>query len=250
VCCQGTGRKLSFSLGQHTTVFQAEVYAIKACISQNIDRGYKNRNIYILSDSQAALKALGKYQITSKLVRDCQQSLIQLARQNRVQLVWVPGHEEIAGNELVDQLSRLGSEHPFTGPEPACGISIGDAKGAVSNWLNREHIKHWESIFGLRQAKEIISGPSAKRTRDLVRDQLRWIVGLLTGHCHLNGHLSKMGLMNDPNCERCLEADESATHVLCDCEVLAYLRFRHLGQFFMEPGDFYDVPISKALHFI
>jgi hypothetical protein len=68
VCYQGTRRKLSFSLGQHTTVFQAEVYAIKACISQNIDRGYKNRNMYILSDSQAAIKALGKYQITSKLV--------------------------------------------------------------------------------------------------------------------------------------------------------------------------------------
>jgi hypothetical protein len=26
--------------------------------------------------------------------------------------------------------------------------------------------------------------------------------------------------------------------------------FRHLGQFFMEPGDFYDVPIGKVLHFI
>jgi hypothetical protein len=42
-----------------------------------------------------------------------------------------------------------------------------------------------------------------------------------------------MGLMNDPICERRLEADESATHVLCDCEALAYLRFRHLGQFFI-----------------
>jgi hypothetical protein len=59
-----------------------------------------------------------------------------------------------------------------------------------------------------------------------------------------------MGLMNDPICERCLEADESATHVLCDREALAYLRFPHLGQFFMEPGDFYDVPIGKVLHFI
>jgi hypothetical protein len=29
VCCHGTRRKLSFSLGQHKTVFQAEVYAIK-----------------------------------------------------------------------------------------------------------------------------------------------------------------------------------------------------------------------------
>jgi hypothetical protein len=128
-----------------------------------------------------------------------------------------------------------------------------NVKGTVSNWLNREHIKHWESIIGLRQAKELISGPSAKRTRDLLslnRDQLRWIVGLFTGHCHLKGHLSEMGLMNDPICERCLEADESATHVLCDCEALAHLRFRHLGQFFMEPGDFYDVSIGKVLHFI
>jgi hypothetical protein len=96
-------------------------------------------------------------------------------------------------------------------------------------------------------------GPSARRTRDLLklnRDQLRWIVGLYTGHCHLKGHLSKMGLINNPIRERCLEADESATHVLCDCEDIAHLRFRHLGQFFMEPGDFYDAPISKVLHFI
>jgi hypothetical protein len=165
----------------------------------------------------------------------------------------VPGHEGIAGNEIADQLARTGSEHPFTGPEPACSISNGAARKAVSNWLNRKHIKQWESIIGLRQAKELISGPSAKRTRDLLklnRDQLRWIVGLYAEHCRLKGHLSKMGLMSHSTCERCLEADESATHVLCDCEALAHLRFRYLGQFFMEPGDFYDVPIGKVLHFI
>jgi hypothetical protein len=76
VYCHGTRRKLSFSLGQYTTVFQAEVYAIKACAVENLDRDYKNRNIYILSDSQAAIKALGQHQITSKLVWDCHQSLI------------------------------------------------------------------------------------------------------------------------------------------------------------------------------
>jgi hypothetical protein len=82
VCCQGRRRKLSFRFGPHITVFQAEVYATKACINQNIDRCYKNKNIYIISDSQAAIKALGKYQITSKLVWDCHQSLIQLVRHN------------------------------------------------------------------------------------------------------------------------------------------------------------------------
>jgi hypothetical protein len=61
VYCHGTRRKLSFTLGQYTTVFQAEVYAIKACAVKNLDRNNENRNIYILSNSQAAIKALGKY---------------------------------------------------------------------------------------------------------------------------------------------------------------------------------------------
>jgi ribonuclease HI len=107
VNCPGTRRKLSFSLRQHTTLFQTEVYAIKACTVENTDRNYKNRTIYILSDSQAAIKALGKYHITSKLLWDCHQSLTQLAKHNRV----MPGHEGIVGNETADQLARTGSEH-------------------------------------------------------------------------------------------------------------------------------------------
>jgi hypothetical protein len=63
---------------------------------------------------------------------------------------------------------------------------------------------------------------------------ISWVVELFTGHCHLKGHLFKLRLTDDPICERCLEEDESATHILCDCEAVAYLRFRHLGDFFME----------------
>jgi hypothetical protein len=44
----GMRQRFSFSLGQYTTVFQAEVYAIKACADENIKRGYCIRNIYIL----------------------------------------------------------------------------------------------------------------------------------------------------------------------------------------------------------
>jgi hypothetical protein len=83
VYCHGTRRKLSFSLGQYTTVFQAEVYAIKACAVENLDKNCKNTKIYILSDSQAAMKEIGKHQITLKLLWNCHQSLIQLAKHNK-----------------------------------------------------------------------------------------------------------------------------------------------------------------------
>jgi hypothetical protein len=51
----------------------------------------------------------------------------------------VPGLEGIDGNETADQLARTGSENPFIGPEPACGISIGAAKKPVRDWTDRNH---------------------------------------------------------------------------------------------------------------
>jgi len=52
--------------------FQAEIYAIKACIMENIEEGYTGSNIYFLSDRQAAIKALKsfrmKFQITVELL--------------------------------------------------------------------------------------------------------------------------------------------------------------------------------------
>jgi hypothetical protein len=77
----------------------------------------------------------------------------------------VPDHEGIVGNETADQLARTGSEHPFIGPEPACGISIGVAKRVVRYWAKRNHKKHWESTTGLKQAKGLTPGPSARRTK-------------------------------------------------------------------------------------
>jgi hypothetical protein len=76
------------------------------------------------------------------------------------------------------------------------------------------------------------------------------VVGLFTGHCNLKGHLFKLGLTDNPICERCQEKDESVTHILCDCEAITYFRFSHLGHFFMEPKDNYDTSIHKVLHFI
>jgi hypothetical protein len=152
---------------------------------------------YILSDSQAAIKALDKHQITSKLVWDCHQSLTQLAKQSRVQLIWVSGHEAIVGNETADKSARTGSEHPFRGPEPACGISSGGSEKAVRDWTNRNPKKLWESVTGLTQTKGLVQGSFARRTNDLLeinRDQLRWVVELLTGHLSPKRTLFQIGI--------------------------------------------------------
>jgi hypothetical protein len=74
-----------------------------------------------------------------------------------------------ANNRLYIASCR-GSENLFIGPEPACGISIGAAKKVVRYWTNRNHKKYWESTTGLKQAKGFILGPSARRTKDLLKE--------------------------------------------------------------------------------
>jgi hypothetical protein len=73
----------------------------------------------------------------------------------------------------------------------SCVISVRVAEKAVRDLTIRDHRKHWYFSSGLRQAKEF-----TQRLLNLNRDQLRWVAELLKGHCHLNGHLLKLGLVN------------------------------------------------------
>jgi hypothetical protein len=43
---------------------------------------------------------------------------------------------------------------------------------------------------------------------------------------------------------------QCGTHILCECEALAYLRLHHSGQYFIEPSDYFDAPTYKILRFI
>jgi hypothetical protein len=57
---------------------------------------------------------------------------------------------------------------------------------------------------------------SAKRAGELLnfsRNQLRIMMGLPRGHCHLKGHLCKLALVDSPRCDRCKQAFETASHV-------------------------------------
>jgi ribonuclease HI len=55
-----------------------------------------------------AIKVLNNFQINSKLVFDCLQSMVKLTDHNRMQLVWMPGHMGIDGNKTVDEAARQG----------------------------------------------------------------------------------------------------------------------------------------------
>jgi hypothetical protein len=166
----------------------------------------------------------------------------------------VNGREYPAG---VTQLRRMKREyHGWRHCRPSVTVRV--AKTGVRDWTKRKRKKNMGTPqLDLNLQRGLYQNPLPQdRTKALLKlntDQSKWVVGLFTGHCYLKGHFLKLGFANDPICERCLEEQELSTHTLCDCEAMAYLRFRHLGQFFfffLEPSDCYGAPIYKALHFI
>jgi len=75
-------------------------------------------------------------------------------------------------------------------------------------------------------------------------------MGLLTRHCHSNGHIFELELVDKPGCGRCKQASETASRALRDCGALATLRFRRLGQHFLKSCDFDDISVGRATHFV
>ncbi|KAJ8918176.1 hypothetical protein NQ315_014042 [Exocentrus adspersus] len=60
-----------------------------------------------------------------------------LARQKEMELVWVPGHMRVPGNDRADQLARLEPGESCQGPKPILGISRGCMNGALNKWASQ-----------------------------------------------------------------------------------------------------------------
>jgi len=101
--------KVSFRLPDHCSVFQAEVKAIQEAMAHLDTSEHHEIDIFIFSDSQAALRALDSYTTNSKTISECRKSLSEMATHLRINLIWVPGHRNIEGNCISDELARQGT---------------------------------------------------------------------------------------------------------------------------------------------
>ena len=137
---QSVGRRLSFTLGKHATVFQVEIYTILACVYQIQLQNRLEKYVSICSDSQAALKALQAVRTLSPLVHQCQRVLNDISTRHAVGLYWVPGHAGVPGKEIANELARGGSALGFLGPEPA--------RESLGGIYKRSSVVGWSSSIG------------------------------------------------------------------------------------------------------
>lgn len=248
----GPGINCSVAMGRWSTVFQAEIYAILHCVEICLKRKYKNANICIFSDSQAALNALKSMVYTSKIVWECYNKLQQLSLRNRVNLYWVPGHCGIEGNEKADELAKLGSSQQFIGPEPFIGLSTANLKLELKNWEESKVNSIWNELSTARQSKRFIK-PNASKTQRLLnlsKKDLCTYTGLITGHCPSKYHQKIIKKLSDERCRFCNLESETSEHLLCDCVALFNKRRKFFDKGLIEPREIWNSPPIKVVNFI
>jgi len=59
-----------------------------------------------------------------------------------------------------------------------------------------------------------------------------------------------MGLSNNPTCRKCGTEEEISVHILCECEALASLRYKHLGSFFLDPENIRVLGVEAIWNFV
>ena len=132
----------NFYLGNTTTVFQAEVTAIRKSAEMLVNKQMEKQTITFFSDSQASLAALNKLTVKSDTVDKCINALNDLGEKNRIHLRWVKAHVGIHGNEVADFLAKKGST---LGEGPTNELYTPQVKQRIE--INDYFLKKWSTAW-------------------------------------------------------------------------------------------------------
>jgi ribonuclease HI len=239
-------------LGNHNTIMQAEVFAIKKAAGSVKNSRLRDRNIIIMSDSQASILALKAYEITSSIVRDCVDLLNEISEHNNVQIHWCPSHSNIYGNDEADRLASEATqkqEIDFSLPR-----SAQSQPNFIKDWLDSEFRNSWRRCQEGAHTKAFLEIPNAKFSKELMRvsrNEIRVVTGLITGHGHLNYHMDKLRLRVGPNCRFCTSEPETTIHLLSSCPSLTLIQIRYkiFGKGLLNQHDLKAISVKNLLRF-
>ena len=219
--------EISSPAGKICSSFRAEVIAIHKALEIASNR-LKEKNVVIFTDSQSVIRKLEEGPTNNidwhiNEIWKCMQTLDN--NKCKVTIQWVPGHEEIEGNERVDEIAKKAT----TLPQSEVKIDYKTVKAAT----NREIENNWK-----RSIDHLLWKPGSQAESNFSREERCKIAQIRTGHSlSLKAYQKRLGKIDDDTCERCKLEEEDRDHLLFTCPASTNERLEYFGHRIMPPNS-------------
>jgi len=162
-----------------------------------------------------------------------------MAIQFTISLIWAPGHRDIVGNCIADELARQGTIKPLLPEKENVGMPMATCKLNIKNYFNKLANTHWQNAPQCRISHQTWPVINNKKTSELLkfsRTGCGMLIRALTGHWLVGTHAGRLKASQNGFCRSCREEEEEETveHLLCFCPALCRLRLKHLGSPFID----------------
>jgi ribonuclease HI len=211
-----------------STVYAAELRGIEMALGSTAPWVTCVKNgLVIFTDSQAALKALRQPRIPSGQVY--LEGCLDLIRQHaangiRTELRWIPAHQGVAGNELVDRHAKEAALEP-QGPQKPDNRYIrlaAAAKRRIRLEAKAEWERSWVAEKTGQPTKRLIELPTKKTLEywsDLRKATASILMQLRTGRIGLAAYLHRINRRDSARCS-CDLGNQTISHILLECPLL------------------------------
>ncbi|KAJ5318355.1 zinc knuckle domain protein [Penicillium atrosanguineum] len=212
-----------------STVYAAELRAIEMALALVLESTepwaeQANNGLVIFADSQAALKALGRPRMPSGQVylAGCLELIRQLADKGIwTELRWIPAHQGVIGNEIVDQQAKEAAQKPDgpLKPDNRYIYLAAAAKRRIRNEAKLEWERTWAKETTSRPTRRLIETPTKKTLEywsGLRKATASILMQLRTGRISLGAYLSRINRRESARCG-CDLGNQTVVHVLLEC---------------------------------
>ncbi|XP_077455370.1 uncharacterized protein LOC144073431 [Stigmatopora argus] len=194
--------------GSRSSSYHSEKVALTEALSWLRETADWQTSI-ILSDCKSLVQAMGNPHMQDPAIRRLQGDIALFPPPKRLQLLWIPGHCNICGNDLADALAKLGSLDDQTNTPPDAAT-----RRAIIQREYRPRLSHPRLLqtYTTKVTEEQLALSKGDRT-DLIRFR--------SGHHPLlRRWLHLVGKSDSDRCRLCDEETESSEHLWLRCPAL------------------------------
>lgn len=215
-----------------STVYAAELHAIEMALalaseSREPWAARAQNGLIIFADSQAALKALRQPRMPSGQVylEGCLNLIKRHAAYGiRTELRWIPAHQGVLGNELVDRHAKEAAQELEGSQNPNNRYIrlAAAAKRSIRREAKIEWERSWTAEKTSRPTKRLVEIPT-KKTLDywsgLRKATASILIQLRTGRVGLAAYLNRINRCESARCG-CDLGNQTINHILLECPLL------------------------------